>query len=93
MPHRGGASPSRRAQRRRQRVCALGLANDGWQIATDDQASSEQDGKQCIVPTVFGAKRTILLDRGALLASQSVGLWVPETGCGIVRVAAGTIGG
>jgi hypothetical protein len=40
----------------------IGMANDGWQIATDDQASNGDDGKQCVVPTVFGAKKTILLD-------------------------------
>lgn len=40
----------------------LGMANDGWQIATDNQASNGDDGKQCVVPTVFGAKKTILLD-------------------------------
>jgi hypothetical protein len=40
----------------------MGLANSGWQIATDDQASNGDDGTQCVVPTVFEAKKTIVLD-------------------------------
>lgn len=40
----------------------MALADAGWQIATDDQASNGDDGKQCVVPTVFEAKKIIVLD-------------------------------
>ena len=38
------------------------LADAGWRVATDQRAAHlADDGKQCVVPTVFAAKKVVLL--------------------------------
>jgi hypothetical protein len=43
-------------------VDEMGMADDGWRIASDDRATQlDDDGKECIIPTVFAAKKLVFL--------------------------------